>query len=146
MTRTALLVSGSRRLVERAAVIARFQHYPKGTILIHGNNGEFVRFSPEPFDGYWRGLDKIAHDLCRPFDFIPHPYPYFGDLGLQGGPKRNACMLGTLANLRAYGFECFFEAWPDAKSKGTRGMIALVERHNRMAPCGWSIPIHVTET
>ncbi len=153
MTRTALLVSGSRNWTNYRAIYARIEQYPAGTILIHGDcgrklldeNGQEKVFPSGPLAGQCIliGADWICAQLGSRYGLILHAYPYFRDLGKLGGPKRNECMLAALLNLQDFGFDCCFEAFPMG-GPGTAGMIRLVEKHNISFAPDKQIPVTVT--
>lgn len=93
-----------------------------------------------------RGGDTIADRFAKERGFIVHLFPYFSDRGNRGGHERNACMFDSLLNMKRYGYVCTMEAFPLASvlDGGTRGMIALVERHNLHNEKD-RIPFRVTE-
>ena len=115
--RRALLITASREWQNVELMERRLKLYPAGTIMIHGGA---------------RGGDTIADRFARKNNFEVHRYPYFSDLGNRGGHARNACMFEVLLTLKRHGYVCTMEAFPLASvlDGGTRGMIALVERHN----------------
>lgn len=128
MTRTAVLVTGSRNWTDYATIRARLALYPAGTILIHGDCGALLPEKERASYYDWhKGADKIAEDVGRERHFNIWPLPYFADLGKRGGPARNSCMLNILAQLSGSGFVCAVEAFPIGASAGTRGCIKMAE-------------------
>jgi hypothetical protein len=111
--RTAVLVSGSRKLTTKRAIWNRLKRYPAGTILIHGGAA---------------GADTIAGLCAKHLGFLEHVFPYFGDLGKRGGRVRNECMFNALLNAQAHGYDAYFEAFP-IDGPGTAHMISIVDGH-----------------
>lgn len=134
MTRTALLVTGSRNWTDYAPIRARLALYPAGTILIHGDCGALLPEKERASYYDWhKGADKIAEDIGRERHFNIWPLPYFADLGKRGGPARNDAMFRVLLALKGAGFACSVEAFPIGKSVGTRGMLRIVASYNDAA-------------
>jgi hypothetical protein len=127
--RTAILVTGSREWTDDVSIRFRLNLYPRGSILLHGSA---------------RGADAIAAMATAELGLLNWPLPYFADLGKSGGHARNRALFAVLLTLQTHGFECFVEAFPLGESRGIRGMIALVERHNASDPTRL-IAMHVEE-
>ena len=119
MTRSAILVTGSRNWTDVATITDRLSRFAPGTVLIHGDCG---------------GADKIASCCGASLGFeviaMPAPWDRYASEGRRNkaGPDRNGAMLRMLKLLRwTNAYECVVEAFPMPDSRGTRGMIRLAE-------------------
>jgi len=143
--RTAVLVSGYREWTSRDAILHRLNRYEAGTILLHGDCGESVRNSPDPWDWYHIGADKIAGEIGKILRFHVHAYPAHWDLGKRGGPHRNDTMLDVLLVLQRRGYDCHFEAFLHPNSVGIVRMIESLDKHNSRLITAKQIPKFITK-
>lgn len=149
MSRTAVLVTGSREWTDYAPIRERLRLYPEGTVLLHGDCGRLAPAARGFGSGarLFVGADKIAAGLGAGYlGFNVWPLPYFEDLGKAGGPRRNEGLVGVLAALWRVGFRSYVEAFPKGASPGTRGCIRIAERVGESLAAGSNVfTITVTE-
>lgn len=121
----AILVTGSRNWTDPDPIRQRLSLYPAGTILIHGDCGEYSRMTGRVL----RGADLLAADIGEEeFGHIPLPMPPNYRAKGQDAPKiRNKLMVEVLTRLRWCGYEVAAEAFPLPSSRGTWHTVHLVE-------------------
>lgn len=117
--RYVVIVTGSRKWVDRGTIYNRLAQYPRGTIVLHGAAD---------------GADTIAHEASA---HISVPHPYFGHLGRRGGHARNALLVALGVAYKLAGYCVIVEAFPMVGSRGTwncvqqaedAGLVVRVER------------------
>jgi hypothetical protein len=122
--RTAVLVTGSRDWSEPEPMRARLSLYPSGTILLHGACGKWKTVNGRRL---LFGADLWADLIGRKeFGHVPWPLAYFDDLGLAGGPVRNAALVAHLLVFHRFRFRCAVEAFPLGIAKGTTDCVKKV--------------------
>jgi len=108
MNRWAIIVTGSRRLgySKLKAVLDVLAEYADAehVIVIHGAQ---------------RGADDLARDAAAELGYDSIGIPYFGDLGVRGGPARNRCIVDVGVTLRSHGYKLRAHGFPDSESRGT---------------------------
>ncbi len=107
-----VIVTGSRKWSDAAAISRRLEKYPAGTILVHGGAV---------------GADKIAAAIGRGRGFDVLPVPYFRELGNVGGPERNGAMVAMGAAVDKW-FHVVVEAFPLPGGTGTQDCMWQAER------------------
>lgn len=86
---TKVLVCGSRDWTDRETIREWIRKLPKGSIVVHGNNGERDHRGVAI-----KGADIIAGDEASAVDFEVRPYPAsWKEYGDSAGPKRNQQMV-----------------------------------------------------
>ena len=115
MTKTAVLVTGSRDWHDHKKIRTALYEHPVGTLVIHGDAG---------------GADSIARNVAEARGMPIAHVPYFKGLGRAGGPVRNSVMLDIILGLQGRGYEVRYEAFhPDiSKSKGTKDMVTKCDK------------------
>lgn len=111
-TRYVIVATGSRFWADEQPVRKRFERYPAGTILLHGDAV---------------GLDQIADAAGRRRGFVVVPVPYFSDLHRAGGPARNALLVALGVTFRDAGYLAIVEAFPMPDSVGTVDCVGQAE-------------------
>lgn len=96
----------------------------RAVLLEHDTAWPKKNAKPRLLHGGARGADNIADGIARELGWTVIREPYFGDLGRQGGPARNAFML-EIARLywKAY-FDVVVEAFQLGGTPGTANCIA----------------------
>jgi hypothetical protein len=83
-----ILCCGGRDWTNRETIRAWLARFPKGSTVIHGDNGQ-------ERDGIaWKGADKIAGEEALALGFVVRAYPAnWREEGNAAGPLRNQRML-----------------------------------------------------
>lgn len=110
--RYVVLVTGAREWIDADAIADRLRCYP-GALVIHGGA---------------HGADMIAHTIAESWGMHTLCESYFGDVGLRGGPARNALLVDLAATYAAHGYTVVVEAFPTASSRGTWDCVSKAER------------------
>ncbi len=123
-----VLGCGSRHWRNVGAIRERLDRYPRGTLVIHGDQASW-----DNARHCWCGADYLIDQVARELGFDILPVPYFSELGRAGGPQRNAFMLRLLTTFRdgaplptsgarKHLYSCFVEAF-DMGGRGTADML-----------------------
>jgi SLOG family YspA-like protein len=101
-----VIVCGSRRWRDRAAIANRLYDLPVDSTVVHGNA---------------QGADRIAHQEAQKLGLLVEPHPAeWGSLGKRAGLIRNTLMASLGADL------CL--AFWDGRSTGTAHMMTEAEK------------------
>lgn len=116
-----VLCCGARIWTDRATIYAWLSRFPKGTVVIHGDNGVL-----DPHTGrVVRGADKMCGEVAVELGFAFDAYPADWNLGKRAGPLRNRDMLARSHPTHGLAFTNLIRK-PDGSYSGTGDMVCLL--------------------
>jgi hypothetical protein len=100
------------------------------TMLVHAANAKEQKTHFCVLEGGAQGIDEACGDMCEEVkgNRLAHPANWTKQGRGPAGPIRNSVLLESALAYHAAGHEVHVEAFPAPDSKGTRDMIAKVQR------------------